>query len=77
MQWEVVYSNQRLASFRLSSDYILTPKTKHAFLRITGYYCKFIPNSATVAVPLTNLLTKKNALMKWSEQNSALRHGKT
>ena len=48
------------------------PKTKsdvRAFLGITGYYCKFIPDYATIAVPLTNL-TKKNAPNKvvWTEQ---------
>ena len=48
------------------------PKTKRdvrAFLGITGYYGKFIPDYATIAVPLTNL-TKKNAPNKvvWTEQ---------
>ena len=48
------------------------PKTKcdvRAFLGITGHYCKFIPDYATKAVPLTNL-TKKNAPNKvaWTEQ---------
>ena len=39
------------------------PKTKRdvrAFLRITGYYCKFTANYATVAAPLSDS-TKKNS----------------
>ena len=48
------------------------PKTKcdvRAFLGITGYYRKFIPYYATIAVSLNNL-TKKNACNKvvWTEQ---------
>ena len=48
------------------------PKTKRdvrAFLGITGYYHKFIPDYATIAVPLADL-TKKNAPKKvvWTEQ---------
>ena len=49
------------------------PKTKRdvkAILGITGYYGKFIPDYATIAIPLTNL-TKKNAVYNkvvWTEQ---------
>ena len=37
-----------------------TKKDIHAFLGLTGYYRRFIPNFATIALPLTDL-TKKTA----------------
>ena len=37
-----------------------TKKQVRAFLGLTGYYCKFIPNYASVAAPLTDL-TRKSA----------------
>jgi len=47
----------------------VTKKQVRAFLGLTGYYRKFIPDYATVALPLTDL-TRKNAPsdVKWSEQ---------
>ena len=35
-----------------------TKKQVRAFLGVTGYYRKFIPNFATIAVPLTDLIQK-------------------
>ena len=46
----------------------VTKKQVRAFLGLTGYYRKFIPDYATVAAPLTDL-TRKNApnQVNWSE----------
>jgi hypothetical protein len=38
-----------------------------AFLGLTGYYRKFIPNFSTIAKPLTTLLTKE-APLKWTSE---------
>ena len=47
-------------------------KQVRAFLGLTGYYRKFIPNYATIALPLTDL-TRKNAPNKieWSSELDA------
>jgi hypothetical protein len=37
------------------------------FLRLTGYYCRFIPNFSKIAKPMTKLL-EKEAKVKWSPQ---------
>ena len=52
------------------------PKTKkdiHAFLGLIGYYCRFIPSFATVAVPLTNL-TKKTCPTKFNGRPHVKKH---
>jgi hypothetical protein len=38
-----------------------------SFLRLTGYYCRFIPNFSKIAKPMTKLL-EKEAKFKWSPQ---------
>ena len=49
--------------------HFLQPTTKkqiQSFLGLTGYYCRFIPNYATVAVPLTNMIKKsKLVTVNW------------
>jgi hypothetical protein len=38
-----------------------------SFLRLAGYYCRFIPNFSKIAKPMTKLL-EKEAKVKWSPQ---------
>jgi hypothetical protein len=38
-----------------------------SFLRLAGYYCRFIPNFSKIAKPMTQLL-EKEAKFKWSPQ---------
>jgi hypothetical protein len=38
-----------------------------SFLRLAGYYCRFIPNFSKIAKPMTQLL-EKEANFKWSPQ---------
>jgi hypothetical protein len=38
-----------------------------SFLRLEGYYCRFIPNFSKIAKPITKLL-EKDAKFKWSMQ---------
>jgi len=49
-----------------------TPQTKshvRAFLGLTGYYRKFIPNYAAIAAPLTDLIRKNCPnVVKWNEE---------
>jgi hypothetical protein len=39
----------------------------HSFLRLVGYYRRFIPNFSKIAKPMTQLL-EKEAKIKWSPQ---------
>ena len=40
---------------------------------MTGYYCKFIPNYATIALPLTDLIRKNSPnRVEWSQELDAL-----
>ena len=57
------------------------PETKaqvQSFLGLTGYYHRFIPNYATIAVPLTNLTKKcESERVKWTiECDTAFSHFK-
>ena len=42
-----------------------TPKEVHAFLRLVGYYRKFIKDFAKIAKPLT-LLTRQQVKFEWT-----------
>jgi hypothetical protein len=44
-----------------------------SFLRLAGYYCRFIPNFSKIVKPMTQLLEKK-AKFKWSPQCNRLSH---
>ena len=48
------------------------PKIKtqvRSFLGLTGYYCRFIPDYASTAVPLTNFMRKSAPnLVKWDSE---------
>ena len=44
----------------------VNPKQVHAFLRLVGYYRKFIKNFAKIAKPLT-MLTRMDIKFKWKE----------
>ena len=44
-----------------------TVKQVRRFLGMVGFYCKFIENYATLAVPLTEL-TKDSVKFHWSEE---------
>ena len=55
------------------------PATKthvRVFLGLTGYYWRFIPNFASLAAPLTDLMMK-SALMQVQWKNRATRHLRT
>ena len=59
-----------VAKVRAVQEYT-QPKTKkdvRAFLGLCGYYCRFVPNFATIATPLTNL-TKKDRpnVVEWDD----------
>ena len=46
-----------------------TKKDVRSFLGLTGYYRRFLPNYATVAAPLTNLMRKlEPERIEWSEE---------
>ena len=45
------------------------PKTKKDVLGLTGYYCKFMPQYATIATPLTDLTRKTSPnCVKWTPE---------
>ena len=44
----------------------VNPKQVHAFLRLAGYYRKFIKNFAKIAKPLT-MLTRMDIKFEWKE----------
>jgi hypothetical protein len=46
-----------------------TKKKVRSFLGLIGYYCKYVPNFATIVCPLTEL-TKKVLLIKLSDAKS-------
>ena len=50
-----------------------TLENLRSFLGIAGYYCKFIPDFATVSAPLTGL-TKKGVKFSWSDQHQHAFH---
>lgn len=50
----------------------LTKKQVRCFLGIVGYYRRFVPNFASLAAPLTDLVKEKNAtVVQWSEEAEA------
>ena len=45
----------------------ITKKQIQSFRGLTGYYCRFIPNYATIAVPLTDMIRKSEPeLVNWT-----------
>lgn len=54
----VVRSEQSKVEAVMSFPVPQTKKQVRAFLGVTGYYRKFIPNFATIAAPLTDLIRK-------------------
>lgn len=76
LKTEVTYLGHRVKEGQVEPDprniesitKSLPPKTKkqvRAFLGLTGFYRKFIPNYSKVALPLTNL-TKETCNFKWT-----------
>ncbi|XP_044141651.1 uncharacterized mitochondrial protein AtMg00860-like [Bufo gargarizans] len=46
-----------------------TKKQVKAFLGIVGYYCRFVPNFASIAAPLTHLTKgRKSVMVQWSQE---------
>jgi hypothetical protein len=51
-----------------------TPRTVHQvrnFLRLAGYYHRFIPNSSKIAKPITDLLKKEEKFVWNAERDEA------
>jgi hypothetical protein len=51
----------------LDSKYPRSVTQIHSFLKLTGYYRRFIPNFSKIIKPMTKLL-EKDAMFKWSPQ---------
>ena len=54
----IVRPEQSKVEAVMSFPILQTKKQVRAFLGVTGYYQKFIPNFATIAAPLTDLIRK-------------------
>ncbi len=63
------WSNHRLTRWRLCETVERMNKEVRAFLGLVGRYRRFIPEFSSVAVPLTNLITKmvRNPV-PWTEE---------
>jgi hypothetical protein len=49
----------------------MTVHQVHIFLRLAGYYCRFIPNFSMISKPITNLLKKEKKFVWNAERDEA------
>ncbi|GJU77408.1 putative reverse transcriptase domain-containing protein [Tanacetum coccineum] len=65
---EKLYAKFSKCEFWLQEEAPRTPSEVHSFLRLAGYYRRFIENFSKIAKPLT-ILTQKNKPYVWGEEH--------